>query len=89
MSIPDTLLNTAITYGPGLTLAAAAYTIRHSCHWAADRRRDRAETRRYQATATRLHTVADRTDQIIADAGNQLAKQLRHHIDGHTQQGEQ
>ncbi|WP_406325856.1 hypothetical protein OG784_13000 [Streptomyces sp. NBC_01617] len=76
MTTPDALINGGIVYGPGLLLAAATLTARNCCRWAADRWRDRADARRYAATAARLHCVATVTDAVMAMPEDLLVAQL-------------
>ncbi|MYX67300.1 hypothetical protein K388_05031 [Streptomyces sp. KhCrAH-43] len=62
----DTVIDTAITLGPGLLAAATGTAVWRSLRWAADRRRDRATRRAYSARAYRLCRVADRADAYLA-----------------------
>ncbi|MGW3825730.1 hypothetical protein ACWEAF_26340 [Streptomyces sp. NPDC005071] len=76
MSTPDALINGGLIYGPGLLLAAGVLTARNCCRWAADRWHDHLDTRRYKATAARLHRVADIADAVMAMPEDLLNAQL-------------
>lgn len=83
-TVVDTIINAALYYGPGILLTAAV-----TAAWKTGRRilngfyqriDDRATRRYYTVVAARLNRVADNTDQIIADAGERLADQLRNQL---------
>ncbi|MDX2732835.1 hypothetical protein [Streptomyces sp. PA03-2a] len=76
MSTPDALINGGLVFGPGLALAAGVLTARTCCRWATDRWHDRLDTRRYKATAARLHRVADIADAVMAMPEDLLTAQL-------------
>lgn len=87
----DHLINAGLLYGPGVLATAAAVTVWRGGQWAlgrAHRRADERARRKYTATATRLHQVADNTERIINAAGDQLANQLLHQIYANDTEGE-
>ncbi|MFB6776550.1 hypothetical protein ACFCX0_03765 [Streptomyces sp. NPDC056352] len=83
-TVVDRLINTGLYYGPGVVLTVAAIAAGRGFFWAADRTHqlidNRVARRQYAATATRLHTVANAADTVIAQAGDQLAERLRQQI---------
>ncbi|MDP5310458.1 hypothetical protein [Streptomyces poriferorum] len=80
----DYCINTGLLYGPGVVLTAAVVAAWRAAWWGIARcdqwKSDRANRRHYTAVATRLHQVADNTDRLIADAGDELAEQLDQQI---------
>lgn len=72
----DHLINGGLLYGPGLLLTASGISLWRGCRRVAEAVRDRADNRRYQATAARLHRVATVADAVLALPEDLLIAQL-------------
>ncbi|MFE9855517.1 hypothetical protein [Streptomyces sp. NPDC005780] len=75
----DRLINGGLYYGPGMLLTAVGATAWYGARRIAERVRDRADNRRYAATAARLHRVADRADAVMAMPENLVTARLENH----------
>lgn len=75
----DYLINAGLLYGPGITLTAASLAAWYGGRRIAEHLRDRADNRRYAATAARLHRVADRADAFLAMPEDVVTARLEAH----------
>ncbi|MEU0979096.1 hypothetical protein ABZ488_07735 [Streptomyces griseus] len=76
----DQTITAALYYGPGVLVAAAAYTAWRIGEWTVRRYdqwlQDRADRRAYTARAFRLCRVADNADAVLALGDNTVIEYL-------------
>ncbi|MFE3678787.1 hypothetical protein [Streptomyces griseus] len=76
----DQAINAALYYGPGVLVAAAAYTAWRTGQWTVRRYdqlvQDRADRRECTARAFRLCRVADNADAVLALGDNTVNEYL-------------
>lgn len=76
----DQTITAALYYGPGVLVAAAAYTAWRTGHWTVRRYdqlvQDRADRREFTTRAFRLCRVADNADAVMALGDNTVIQYL-------------